>query len=662
MKIFPRNMVWALRNALLQLVLMSLFRIAFWMVFPNPAPENEWGAFWLGLRYDIRFTAVPALIIWMFSLLPALNPFLSRTARRLWNAVYLVLILLLLIIYAADFAHYGYLRQRLNANVLGYLQDAAISSEMAWESYPIVSGLVVITVFMTLMFWILRYNYRCTERHSLVVHPKQKKTSSVLFFFLLIFLIYGRAGTKPLRWSDAFKTQDDYSANLSLNPLESFESTIIFKNPAYDMTKVEAHYYEMADYLGVTRPDIHTLNLTRTVASKDTPGNKKPNVVLVICESFSGYKSSMWGNPLNATPFFNSLCKEGIFFDRCFAPSYNTARGVWAILTGVPDVSIISTNTRRAGMESQHSIVNDFRGYEKYYFLGGSANWANLRSLFKNSIDSLHLYEQKDFHLPKADVWGVSDKNVFLGANQVLAKQCKPFFAIIQTADNHRPYTIAAEDRKAFTSDKVPLATLHKYGFDNAAEYKAFRYTDFCFQQFMNAAQKETYYANTIFVFVGDHGIPGNAGTMLPAIWTQQDLTAHHVPLLFYQPALLQPRRLSWPVSQMDILPTIAGICGIGYTNTTMGMDLLDTARSAFFKTGKKWTPVFNDLKLQAGTMQGDVFYQKPFSGEPGELYSSVDNRVPAKNDSLTHALDSFTEAWLQWSRYLALHNKKLRQ
>ncbi len=662
MKIFPRNMAWALRNALLQLILMSLFRIAFWLVFPNPVPENELGAFWLGLRYDIRFTAVPTLIIWMCSFLPALNPFLSRTARRIWNTVYLILILLLLIIYAADFAHYGYLHQRLNANVLGYLQDAVISSKMAWESYPIVSGLLVIAVFMAAMSWILRYNFRCTQRHSMVFNLKQKKLPSVLFFLLLIFLIYGRAGTKPLRWSDAFKARDDYSANLSLNPLQSFESTIIFKNPTYDITKVKAHYFEMADYFGVTKPDINTLNFSRTVSAKNMTGKKIPNVVLVICESFSGYKSSMWGNPLNPTPFFNSLCNDGIFFDQCFAPSYNTARGVWAILTGMPDVSIISTNTRRAGMESQHSIINDFKGYEKYYFLGGSANWANLRSLFQNSIDSLHMYEQKDFHEPKADVWGVSDKNVFLGANKVLAKEPKPFFAIIQTADNHRPYTISSEDRKAFTSDKVPLAMLRKYGFDNAAEYNAFRYTDFCFQQFMSAVQKETYYQNTLFIFVGDHGIPGSAGAMMPAIWTQQGLTAHHTPLLFYQPALLQPRRLSWPVSQMDILPTIAGICGMGYTNTTMGMDLLDTAHSTFFKTGKKWAPIFDDLKLQAGTMQGNVFYEKPFSGEPGKLYSSADNSVPAQNDSLTHALDSFTDAWLEWSRYLATHNKKLKQ
>ena len=44
----------------------------------------------------------------------------------------------------------------------------------------------------------------------------------------------------------------------------------------------------------------------------------RPNVVLVICESFSMYKSSMSGNPLNSTPYFNSLTKEGVFFKPLF--------------------------------------------------------------------------------------------------------------------------------------------------------------------------------------------------------------------------------------------------------------------------------------------------------------------------------------------------------
>ena len=96
----------------------------------------------------------------------------------------------------------------------------------------------------------------------------------------------------------------------------------------------------------------------------------------------------------------------------------------------------------------QHTIINDYKGYEKFYFIGGSLSWANISGLLTNNIDGLHLYEQEDYKAKTIDVWGISDKNLFLEANDVLKQQTHPFFAVIQTADNHRPYTIPEEDKK----------------------------------------------------------------------------------------------------------------------------------------------------------------------------------------------------------------------
>ena len=135
----------------------------------------------------------------------------------------------------------------------------------------------------------------------------------------------------------------------------------------------------------------------------------------------------MYGNPLNTTPYFNELCKNGIFFDRYFTPTYGTARGVWATITGIPDVQIVNTSSRNPATVNQHTIMNDFKGYEKYYFIGGSTSWANIRGLLKDNIDSLHLYEQDNYNAPKLDVWGISDKNLFLESNKKLAQAKSPF-------------------------------------------------------------------------------------------------------------------------------------------------------------------------------------------------------------------------------------------
>jgi phosphoglycerol transferase MdoB-like AlkP superfamily enzyme len=385
----------------------------------------------------------------------------------------------------------------------------------------------------------------------------------------------------------------------------------------------------------------------------------RPNVVLVICESFSAYKSSMWGNPLNTTPFFDSLCRTGFFFDHCFTPSYGTARGVWAVITGTPDVAPATiTSTRNPAAVDQHSIINDFAGYDKFYFLGGSTSWANLRGLLTDNIHGLHLYEQQDYSAPKVDVWGISDKNLFLEANKVLKKEQKPFFAVIQTADNHRPYTIPAEDRLGFRTVSAPADSLRRYGFESNDEMNAFRYTDLGYRTFIEAAEKEDYFRNTIFLFVGDHGIPGDAGPLFPKAWTDQRLTAEHVPLLIWSPALGQGRRLTAICSQVDVLPTLSGLCNIPYRNTTLGRDILDTARYG----GKGLAFIYDPNQAWIGVVQGDYFYRRQLTTGREEIVSVVGNDpAPATvvKGPLKQQMEQLSTGLYEAGRYLLLSNKK---
>ncbi|MBK9532308.1 MAG: hypothetical protein IPO42_11095 [Chitinophagaceae bacterium] len=46
---------------------------------------------------------------------------------------------------------------------------------------------------------------------------------------------------------------------------------------------------------------------------------------------------------------------------------------------------------------------------------------------------------------------------------------------------------------------------------------------------------------------------------------------------LFYAPALLKPQRIPDICSQVDILPTIASLAKIPYTNNSLGRNLFDT-------------------------------------------------------------------------------------
>ena len=414
----------------------------------------------------------------------------------------------------------------------------------------------------------------------------------------------------------------------------------------------------MAKYLNITNPDAGTLNYNRIHLS--TGETHTPNVVVVICESYSSYKSGVGGNPLNTSPYFDELSENGILFDRCFTPAYGTARGVWATITGIPDVEYPNTSSRNPAYVNQHSIIADYKNYEKLYFIGGSSSWANIRGLLTNNIPGLDLYEEENFKSEANDVWGISDKRLFMESNAILKKQTKPFFAVIQTADNHRPYTIPEEDKATFILENHPEDTLKKYGFQSNDELNAFRYMDYAIKTFIESAKKEAYFENTIFVFIGDHGIKGDAGALFPQAWEAQGLTSYHVPLLFYGPALVKPARFHNTCSQLDLLPSVSALANISFINSTLGKNLFDTlSPDVRFKNNAF---IFDPGIKSIGMVTDEYSYTHNLLSGKQEYYSSKDNLPLANTPAVAEdkkALKILTGAYYETARYLLYNNKK---
>ena len=663
----PKLLRWIFSVVLVLLLAMSIGRFIFYFNYNPPGKAFSGSAFIMGLRFDARIACITGLLILLLCAFPFINPFKNNKAAGFWKTFLTIVFVLLVLLYAIDFYHYDYLHQRLNASVLNYLQDAGISYKMMWQTYPLVKvtiAIIIIAVLARLFFgWLL---------NKFLFEESFYKRGGVIFyiigFLILAQTVVGKIilkpGQFPLRWSDAFTLSDDFKAQLALNPIQSFLSTLSFRNSTYDLKKVKAYYPLMAKQLGIGNTDTSALLFERSYTNHN-PFNTHPNIVLVICESFSAYKSSMYNNPLNTTPYFNELCNNGIFFNRCFTPAYGTARGVWATITGIPDVENPRTASRNPNAVDQHTIINDFRDYSHFYFLGGSANWANIRGLLTNNISNLQLYEEGSYKSAAVDVWGISDKNLFLEANKVLKTQSKPFFAIIQTADNHRPYTIPQEDRADFKMLSFPADTLKKYGFESNEEMNAFRFTDYGYQQFIEAAKKEKYFDNTIFVFVGDHGIRyGGNLSYLPKAYSAQGLTCEHVPLLFYAPKLLQPQKINDVCSQVDVLPSIAGLANIPYNNTTFGRNMFDMSgkyKPAFTGADNLAFIIDHDVKT-IGLVNNDYYFLKNFKTGAEEFVSVTNDDAVLQNsraDSVKNNLRNLTNAYYETAKYLLLNNKK---
>jgi len=620
-----------------------------------------WPVFLMGLHYDARIVCILLLPLLLIGSIRRCNPFESVLSKRVIIWLVGIFAFVFCLAYSVDYFHFRYLSERLNAQILNYLDDENISLEMVWQSYPVVWMMIAILCFTAGILWVIGKFYQTVAASHVEIRRRNKVGWSLSCGLLFAIAIFGRVGQYPLRWSDAFSLGDDFEANMSLNPFQSFFSTLKFRTSTFDLRKARDYYSLMAEHLRVQRRDSTLLNYKRSCYGASVSLSEKPNIVLVICESFSAYKSSMWGNPLNTTPYFNQLSKNGVFFSRCFTPAFGTARGVWATVTGIPDVEMPKTASRNPRLVNQATLINDFAGYEKMYFIGGSASWANIRGLLMNNIRELHLYEEKDYKAPKVDVWGISDKNLFLEANNKMAAQTKPFFAIIQTADNHRPYTIPKKDQARFKNVSFPENTLKKYGFESDKELNAFRYTDYFFQQFIESARREKYFNNTIFVFVGDHGICGNAADMFPRSWSEEGLCCEHVPLLFYWPARLKPRVINNVSSQLDILPTIASMTGIPYQNATLGRNLFDSAALNDQDDMENCAFIIDHDERKIGLVTNKIYYTRSLVSGKQQVVSVINNEPvdTSTEQSEVDACRHLTEAYFETSRYLLFNNKK---
>jgi phosphoglycerol transferase MdoB-like AlkP superfamily enzyme len=309
-------------------------------------------------------------------------------------------------------------------------------------------------------------------------------------------------------------------------------------------------------------------------------------------------------------------------------------------------------SSRNALSVKQHTIINDFKGYEKLYFLGGSPEFNNFKGLI-NNINDVQLYDEKKFASPKLNVWGISDKNLFLEANKVLKTKSNPFFAVIQTADNHEPYSIAKEDTD-FITQNIEKEKLKQNCFTSEAEFNALRYFDYSVAKFMEAAKKEAYFNNTIFVFFGDHGVIGNAGSNYPTVWTDQRLTEEHIPLFFYAPKLITPQQRQEIVSQVDILPTTASLANQKYTNKTFGRNLLDTN-----KKGNYAFTIFHDAG-KIGLISDSFYFIHNYNTSDNELYNLKNNNVISKETENRYIPQYFklAEGIYESSKWMLRNNK----
>ncbi len=637
-----------------------IYRLAF-LVFFKPSGMSFYShdmlyATYLGIKFDLRLTAFIILPLLILAYFIGKRLICTKWIRIAVNIYITACFMMMLVFFGFDFGVYSYIRNRINSSLFMFLDNPDISFSMICQSYPVFwisSGFIVLSLLFGIFIFRKAYSFSKSDSEP---GKKTGFTAYLIFTLLVLAVMYGRVSRFPLRWSEAYFTTDGFVSNYTFNPVLYFYDSFKVKPHNYDLKEAQKAYSVLADFYGIESPAEGDLSLLRRIKPEQR-FDVQPNIVIILLETFASFKTGAFGNQLDPSPNFDRLSKEGLLFKRFYVPMENTSRSIFCSLFGIPDVSAGYYSSKNPLVVEQHTILNALKDHEKLYFLGGSANWGNIRGILSYNIEGLKIYEEGSYSSPVHDVWGISDADLFFEANEVLSETGEPFFAFIQTAGNHRPFKIP-DDPKGFIEEDIDEAVLAENGFYSLKEYNGFRFLDHCLGYYFSIAGNEGYFENTIFIIYGDHGTNGGA---IDRRFGDLALASYSVPMLIYSPKLIsEPEIIEKTASSLDIMPTIAGLAGKPYINKTLGRDLFDTEckvpNIAFtftpFRNPPRYGLLMDEFYVNVEPDGNySLFYRDKEMG-----YSDIKGKFPEKAEYMAGLCRSIYE----YSRYLLYNNKKI--
>jgi phosphoglycerol transferase MdoB-like AlkP superfamily enzyme len=575
----PSHLRFLVTVHLILLGIFSIFRYVTLLynrpswLFALDSSSSVGEAFKIGLGFDIT-VANYALMI----------PYLLMTAAYLWdwNTVRLfkvvrwycgAVILLSLIICAADVPYFNFYNSRLNTAAVHWKNNSIIVKFLLSDVkyYPFM--LILVAGVWGIGRLVRTVWDKTWAHHHSEGNHRNRLAASFLAFLLLLTGMWGGAMPKTPDMKNAYFSDNGFVNQLTLNPVHTwFDSYFDFD---INLFSKEQAISKVQSYYGITKPAYPS-----PIARKHSFAEpaRKMNVVLVLMESMSADRMGIFGNTKNLTPGLDSIARNSVFFNNCYSNGIHTNAGLYSSIFGMPIMML--QHPMYNGVSEYGSFTGlpqtlKSKGYSTSFFCTHPKTFDNLDVFMpKNGFE--YLSDQFDYPAEKvANSWGVGDESLFEHAintfDSLDANTDKPFFGTVLTISSHPPFTLPSFTQfKPRSSDQIEIA---------------FEYADWSIKNFLDNCSKKSWYENTIFVFVGDHGVN------IPAAYNfDVPLSYNHVPLIIHAPGLFkQGEKRTGLANQTDIFPTIMGLLQQNYVQNTLGYDLFRENRPyAFFSQDHK--------------------------------------------------------------------------
>lgn len=539
--------------------LSTLLRLVlFWSFKPASVPVGDaLKTFLIGLHLDVS-AGLWLTLPWLGWLALVSERRFGRRWHRLWlGGGLFVFWTVQVFLAAAEYFFFEEFKSRYNTVAVDYLLYPHEVFVNIWREYPVPA--IVLGCGLCAAGWVV-VAYRVFRPMWEAPAPRGRRWAHLAGAAALVAVLSPTAGFNRSHFSGERLLNE--IANNSLVSFTAAAWTRHLDYAAFYKTLPLEEAYARARQL-LREPGAEFVepgtSIRRRVAGD--PTRPKLNVVILLEESLGSEFFGCLGRPGETlTPELDRLAlQEGLLFTNLYASGNRTVRGFEGVLSSFPPLPGDSIVKRHLS-DNVETIARVLKrdGYETLFLYGGRGLFDGMRSFaVRNGYD--RFIEQKDFPQPEfATIWGVSDGDLLersLVEFRKLAQQGQPFQATVLSVSNHKPFT--------YPKGRIPE--------DPAARSRehAVKYCDDTLGRFFRAARQESFYTNTIFVVVADHGARVFGSQSVP-------IRSYEIPLIIVGPAVVrQPACLPQLGGSLDVAPTVLGLIGRPYETLFFGRDLL---------------------------------------------------------------------------------------
>jgi phosphoglycerol transferase MdoB-like AlkP superfamily enzyme len=460
---------------------------------------------------------------------------------------------------AAEYYFFEEFRSRFNTVAVDYLLYPHEVFLNIWDSYPVAwvvagcGGFALVWCCLTLR-----------QFRGMWSQPVRPRLRFLLFLCGagLVACLSPAVSLRPAHVSNE-RVLNEIANNGALSFVGAFWTRNLDFNEFYKTIPPEEARQRVRRLL--TEPDATFVGDSNSIERKITGDVSRPrlNVVILLEESFGSEFWGCLGRPgPSLTPEMDHLAKESLLFTNIYASGNRTVRGFEGVLSSFPPLPGDSI-VKRDLSDNVETIARVLKrdGYATVFLYGGRGLFDGMRSFaLQNGYD--RFVEQKHFaHPTHSTIWGVCDEDLFargIEELRTLAQGDKPFCATVLSVSNHKPYT--------YPRGRIPEDP------DQRKRDYAVKYSDYALGQFFKAARQQTFWTNTIFAVVADHGARVYGSQNIP-------IHSYEIPLLIAGPAVVpHSDRIGNLGCSLDVAPTILGLIGRPYATLFFGRDLLHGA------------------------------------------------------------------------------------